>query len=147
MPKQDTIDALYAQANAPVFLPTSNTGGDNIELMDVCMAPLMRRFYFIGGGTPKENLDKTKIMFVSVSPGNRGLYKFISRWGRYACVVSGPFGAEVNNSSVVTTWRDFPRGVECNSWAKARFRAVYRMAGPPPSPAAAPASDQHVRMA
>ena len=95
MPTQATIDAHYAQAIAPMFLP-SNTGGEDIELMDLCMIPLMWALYFIGGGTPKATLDKIELMVTSVAPGDRGLYKFISQWGRYACVASGPFGAEIS---------------------------------------------------
>ena len=60
--------------------------------------------YFIAGGTPKETLDKIELMVVSISKGDRGLCEFISQWGRYAYVASGPFGAEINNSSVVTAW-------------------------------------------
>ena len=66
------IDAHYAQAQAPVVLP-SNTGGEDIELMDVCMIPLMWTPYFIGGGTPKVALDKIELMVALVSPGDRGL--------------------------------------------------------------------------
>ena len=60
--------------------------------------------YFNGGGTPKEILNKIKSMAASVSPGDRGLYEFISQWGWDACVASGPFAAEVHNSRVATTW-------------------------------------------
>ena len=142
MPTQATIDAHYAQANPPLFL-SSNTLGEDIELMDVCMISLMWAPYFIGGGTPKATLDKIELMIASVVPGDLVLYEFISQWGQYACMASGLFGAEVNNFSVGTSWQDFPRGVKYNSWAEGRFRAVYCMAGPPPTPpAAAPAGDQ-----
>ena len=47
-----------------------------------------------------------------------------------------------------TAWQDFPKGVDYNSWAEGRFHAVYRsMAGPPPPPAEASTSDQHLQMA
>ena len=73
MPTQATIDAHYAQANPPVFL-LSNTVGEDIELMDVCMIPLMCPSYFFGGGTPKAALDKIELMIASVVPGDRVLY-------------------------------------------------------------------------
>ena len=57
VPTQATIDAHYAQANPPVFLP-SDTAGEDLELMDVCMIPLMWAPYFIGGGTPKATLAR-----------------------------------------------------------------------------------------
>ena len=66
VPTQAMIDAHYAQAQAPVVLP-SNTGGEDIELMDVCMIPLMCPLYFfIGDGTPKATLDKIEFMVASV---------------------------------------------------------------------------------
>ena len=91
------IDAHYVQANPPMFLP-STTVEEDIELINVCMIPVMWPPYFIGDGTPKATLDKIKLM---VALAARGLYKFISQWGRYT---SGPFGAEINNSSVSTAW-------------------------------------------
>ena len=113
------------------------------------MIPLMWAPYFIGGGTPKETLDKITMMIASVAPPDRALYEGIAQWGRYACVAAGPFGAERNNSSVYNAWRDFPRGVDYNAWAEGRFKAVYRIAGPlpPPQAAAATVGDQHLRMA
>ena len=63
------------------------------------------------------------------------------------CGIWALFGAEINNSSVSTVWQDFPWKIDDNSWAEGRFCAVYRMAGPLPPPAAAPASDQHLQMA
>ena len=108
-----------------MFLP-SKTVGEDIELMNVCMTPLMCPLYFfIGGGTPKATLDKIEFMVPSVTPGDRGLYEFISQWGRYACVASEPFGAEINSSSVLDAWQDFPRGVDYDSWAEGRFRVWY----------------------
>ena len=88
------------------------------------MTSLIWAPYFIGGGIPKEILDKIELMVASVAPGERGLYNFIFQWGRYAYVASRPFGAEVNKPSVATTWRDFHRRVENNSWAKGKFRAI-----------------------
>ena len=84
------------------------------------MIPPMWAPYFIGGGTPKATLDKIELMIASVVPADRGLSEFISQWGRYARVASGLFGAEVNDSSVGTSWQDFPRGVEYNSWAEGK---------------------------
>ena len=125
VPTQATIDAHYAQANPPLFLPSNTVGEDIKKLMDVCLIPLMWAPYFIDGSTPKATLDKIELMIALVVPGDRVLCEFISQWGRYACVASGMFGAEVNNSSVLgTSWQDFPRGVEYNSWAEGRFRAV-----------------------
>ena len=72
VPTQATIDAHYAQANAPVFLP-SNPGGEEVELMDVCTIPLMCPPYFIGGNTPNATLDNIEIMVASIAPGDRGL--------------------------------------------------------------------------
>ena len=150
VPTQATIDAHYAQANPlAVFLP-SDTAGEDLEPMDVCMIPLVWAPYFIGGGTPKATLDKMELMIASVVPADRALCEIISQWGQYACVATGQFGVEVNISTVGNSWRDFPtRGVVCNRWAKGRFRAVYGIAGPPlPSQApAAVAGDQHLRMA
>ena len=71
MPTQATIDAHYAQANPPVFL-SSDTVGEDLELMDVCMIPLMWAPYFIGGGTPKEILDKITLLIASVAPPQTG---------------------------------------------------------------------------
>ena len=96
VPTQGRIDAHYAQANALVFLPTSNTGGYNIKLMDMwCMIPLMWAPSFIGGGTPKETLKKIELMAASVSPDGRGLYEFILQCGAGSMhhVASGPFRA------------------------------------------------------
>ena len=149
VPTQATIDTHYAQTNPPVIL-RSDTAGDDIELMDVCMIPLMWVPYFVGGGTPKATLDKIGLMIASIAPVDRALHEGIAQWGRYACVAAGPFGAEVNNSSVGNSWRDFPiSGVDYNLWAEARFQAVYRIAGPPPPPPAmaAASGDQHLRMA
>ena len=73
MPTQATIDAHCAQANPPLFFP-SDTLGEDIELLDVCMIPLMWAPYFIGGGTPKATLDKIELMIASVVPADSGDY-------------------------------------------------------------------------
>ena len=84
---QATIDAHYAQANPPVFLP-SDTVREDIELMHVCMIPLMWAPYFIGGGTPKATLEKIELMIAPVIPADSALYEIIAQWGRYACVAA-----------------------------------------------------------
>ena len=56
-----------------VFLPSDTVPvGEDLELMDVCMIPLMWAPYFIGGGTPKETLDKITLMIASVVPPPTG---------------------------------------------------------------------------
>jgi hypothetical protein len=145
VPFEAMIDAHYAQATAPLFLPSTMVR-NAIELMDICMIPLMWAPYFIGGGTPKETLDKIELLVASVPAANRDVYEFIQHWGSYACVALGQVGAKVNQSSVSTDWRDFPRGTKYNAWAEGRFRAVYRLAKSQAT-AVAPPVDQHLRMA
>ena len=106
VPSEAAVIAHYAQANAPMFLP-SVTGGENTALMEVCMIPLMWAPYFIGGGTPKATLDKIDLLVASVPAEDRHLYEFIQQWGRYSCVAAGNVGAEVNQSSVALDWMDF----------------------------------------
>jgi hypothetical protein len=111
VPSAAAIDAHYAQANPPIFLP-SDTPGIGKNLMDVCMIPLsMWAPYFIGGSTPKETLDKVELLVAAVPAGDRAEYQIIQDWVRYACgVAAGTVGAEVNQSMVATDWRDFLPG-------------------------------------
>lgn len=146
VPTEAVINAHYAQVNPSVFLP-SDTAGVATDLMEVCMIPLMWAPYFIGGGTPKQTLDKIELLLATVPGGQRQAYESIHQWGRYACVAAGQLGAELNQSSISTEWRDFPRGIAYNAWAEGRFRAVYRMAARHPAAAAAPIIDQSQRMA
>ena len=53
-----------------------------------------------------------------------------------------PFGAEVNQSSVLTAWRDFPRGVEYNSWPKKGYVGCIAYS----QTSASSCCDQHLRM-
>lgn len=147
VPSEAVVAAHYAQDHPPFFLP-STTAGVATDMIELCMIPLMWAPYFISGATPKETLDKIELLVASVAAADRHLYEFIQQWGRYACVAAGTLGADVNQSSVATSWRDFPRGVEYNDWAQGRFRAVYRMADTtqPPAPPA-PVGDQNLKMA
>jgi hypothetical protein len=87
------------------------------------------------------------LLVASVPAADRGLHEFVQSWGRHACVAAGDRGADGNQSSVAVGWRDFPRGSNYNAWAEGRFRAVYRMAGPQPLPAAPPVNQSADKMA
>ena len=146
VPTEAVINAHCAQVNPSVFLP-SDAAGVATDLMEVCMIPLMWAPYFISGGTPKQTLDKIELLLATIPGGERAAYEFIHQWGRYACVAAGQAGAELNQSSVATAWRDFPRGIAYNAWAERRFRDVHRMDARRPAAAAAPIVDQSQRMA
>jgi hypothetical protein len=111
VPSAAAITAHYAQAVAPLLMP-HNTVGVDAELADVCMIPLMWGPYFIGGGTPKETLDKIELLVAAVPAADRDAHESIQQWGRYSCVAAGNLGAEVNQPGSAVMWRDFPRGTD-----------------------------------
>jgi hypothetical protein len=115
-----------------------NAAGVDTEWSDVCVIPLMWGPHFIGGGTPKETLDKIELL-VAAAPAaaDQDACESIQQWGRCSCVAAGNLGAEVNQPGSAVMWRVFPWGTQHNAWPEGRFKAVCRLPEAPRPAAAA----------
>jgi hypothetical protein len=132
VPTAEAIQAHYARNGILILVP-SNVAGEDTEVADMCMIPLMWAPYFMEGGTPKATLDKIDTLVEASPEEHRPAFRFMQSWGRYACVAAGPAPPGSQHPSIAIAWRDFPRDRLYTEWADQRFKAVYRIRDEPPA--------------